>query len=103
MTNPLLAEEHYQFMPFDQAATPGEGHFEHYVSHWWVVHPEKGLVFYNPVNSQGRRRRRWGSPHCNRNEDLARLVHRKTITWEGTEVRLIESAWVPLDISDYDH
>jgi hypothetical protein len=97
--NPI---ENYQFLPLAAAVSPPGGtYFQHYVRCWWAVHPERGLVFWNPKGRNGRRRAPGlGSPQCNTSEQISRSVCAKTIAWP-VEVRLIESAWVPIRISDY--
>lgn len=92
-----LTEEHYRFLPVEEAVTPAKGgFFHHYVNAWWAVHPEKGLAFYN---APGRRRSGLGSPQCNTDERVTREVSANA-AWP-VEVRQIASVWVPIDISDY--
>jgi hypothetical protein len=102
MTGKTLAEEDYVFLPVGKATQPPSGgFFQHYVDHWWVVHPKKGLVFYNP-SSGGRRRdrHRIGAPQCNSDERISRHVAEKTVPF-AYEIRHISSAWVPIDPHDY--
>lgn len=98
-----LGEEQYQFIPLAVlSAPPGDGPFMHFVNRYWTVHPEKGAAFYNPVSPRTGRRRRHGpgSPQCNSKEEIARMVASSAMDWPY-EIRLIESAWVPIDLSDY--
>jgi hypothetical protein len=97
-----LTENDYRFLPVEEAVHPAAGgFFRHYVSYWWVVHPEKGLAFFNPPARDGRRRHSGlGAPQCNTAKRISQLVCDSGIPWSA-EVRLLESAWVPADISDY--
>jgi hypothetical protein len=91
--------DHYRFLPLDEAVNPAEGgFFMHYVNKWWAVHPDKGLAFFN---APGRRRSSngLGAAQCNTDERIARMVSANA-AWP-VEVRQIPSAWVPVDISDY--
>ena len=77
----------------------------HFVDAWWTVHPERGLLFFNPKNARTGRRRfgRYGSPQCNTDERISRKVGLDTAgsVIDGIEVRLFPSVWVPVNISDY--
>jgi len=98
-----LGEEQYHFIPIAVlSAPPGDGPFMHYVGRYWMVHPDKGAAFYNPVSTRTGRRRRpgHGSPQCNSSEDVARMVASNAVDWPY-EIRLVESAWVPINLSDY--
>lgn len=95
----VTSEENYTFLPVEEAERPGAGFFRHYVSAWWMVHPDKGLVFWNPGRGGKRRHPGLGSPQCNPDEGIARRVSSATAL--SHELRLIESAWVPVDPSDY--
>lgn len=101
-----LREEDYVFLPLVEATAPTSGSFfQRYADHWWAVHPDRGLLFYNPVNSRTGRRRhgRYGSPQCNSVERITRMVAAKSaeMLWPGVEIRLIPVVWVPVSISDY--
>lgn len=98
-----ISESDYMFLPVDEATAPVKaGMFQHYVDAWWVVHPERGLAFFNPP---GRRRRAGslGSPQCNTDERIARKVGPVTAgtVFPEVEIRQFPSVWVPIDISDY--
>lgn len=100
---PELREDDYQFLSVEKATDPPGGmHFQHYVDHWWALHPEKGLAFYNPKNDRTGRRRQpgLGAPQCNASEQVARLVADKAVPWTP-EVRQLKSVWVPIRIEDY--
>jgi hypothetical protein len=101
-----ISEADYVFLPLEEAVTPQKGgFFQHYVSAWWVVHPDRGLAFYNPRNARTGRRRhsRYGSPQCNTDERIARMVGPKTVgeLWPDVRIQQFPSVWVPVDISDY--
>lgn len=99
-----LAEEDYLFLAVEEATRPAKGgFFMHHVDAWWLVHPDKGLAFYNPRHPRTGRRRfgRYGAPQCNADERIARKVGLDTAPWPDPEVRFLRSAWVPVDIDDY--
>jgi hypothetical protein len=104
MTAAVLTEDDYVFLPEGQAAAPSTGtYFQRYADCWWAVHPEKGLVFYNPVDPRtGRRRHSYlGAPQCNADERISRMVSQHCPF--PVEIRQVPLAWVPISISDYDH
>jgi hypothetical protein len=97
-----LTEDDYVFLPVEEAVSPSKaGHFEHRVNSWWHVHPDKGLVFYNPRNpSTGRRRHAHaGAPQCNTNERIARTV--AELAPFQAEIRFFPSVWVQIDLNEY--
>lgn len=99
MTAQQPAEDDYKFLPLAKAADPGEGTFRHYVGRWWVVHPDKGLAFHNPVQWTGRRRHEGlGAPLCNGSEQIQRGMAEALAQNAGwpAEAVLVESAWVPV-------
>lgn len=86
----------YNFLPEQEAVSPAKGgFFVHWVNAWWLVHPDKGLAFYR-LGRGGR-----GSPQCNTDERVTRMLYSKTGQPEGCEVRKLASVWVPADPSDY--
>lgn len=102
----VISETDYVFLPLEEAVTPPKGgFFQHYVSAWWVVHPDRGLAFYNPRNARTGRRRysRYGSPQCNSDERISRKVGADTAgsVFPEVEIQHLPSVWVPIDISDY--
>ena len=100
-----ISKDDYVFLPVEEAVSPKGGtYFQHYVDAWWMVHPEHGLLFYNPKNPRtGRCRLRHGSPQCNTDKRIAEMAGAKTAgsLWPEIEVRLFPSVWVPIRISDY--
>lgn len=100
-------EEDYQFLPVGEAVSPAKGgFFVHYLDCWWLLHTEKGLAFWNPVNRRTGRRRsgqetRLGAPQMNSDERISRLVREKCPPPFPHEVRRMASVWVPVNISDY--
>ena len=56
---------------------------------WFVVHPERGLVFFQFKRGGGLR---GASPQCNSNENIARSIARM---YPWAEVRLIPFVLVP--------
>lgn len=96
-----LTEDDYVFIPFEKAYFPREGVFDHYVDKYWLVHPEKGLAFYNPKNRNGNRSRKFGAPQCNDSKAIVYSVA-KHAEWPH-EIRQIPLVFVPIDMSEYDH
>jgi hypothetical protein len=101
-----LKPDDYLFLSLAEATAPTKGgFFQHYLNGWWVVHPDKGLAFYNPKHVRTGRRQlgRWGSPQCNTDERISREVGMDCASslWPEIEVRLIPSVWVPIDLRDY--
>jgi hypothetical protein len=96
--NPALDPQSYRFLPLAEAVNPPkQGLFTHWVNAWWLVHPDKGLLFY-----RFGRRRGWGSPQCNTDERVTRMLFEKAPPpFEGIEVQHLPSAWVPADPDDY--
>jgi len=100
VTTPKRDEyDNYQFMPFEEASAPTKGgYFEHFVDYWWLIHPEKGLVFWNPwVQRHGQRvreRHGLGWPQCN--------TFRKSTdpVLPGCTLRQIHSVFVQVYLSD---
>jgi hypothetical protein len=100
MTAIQASVEDYEFLPLDEAQRPSEpGAYMHYVDSWWVVHPELGLAFWNPVGRRSGRRRSegLGAPLCNSSEAIQRHMARGLAEDAGwpAEAVLVESAWVP--------
>jgi hypothetical protein len=106
MSQLQASAEDYCFLPLDEAASPVEpGAYMHYVGGWWVVHPERGLAFWNPVGKRNGRRRSegLGAPLCNSSELIQRHMAQAIAEgggWEA-EAALVESAWVPVKITGY--
>jgi len=100
-----VSEDDYMFLPEAEVAAPARGtFFQCYRDAWWAVHPEKGLVFFNPVLRQGaragRRRLSWlGAPQCNADERVKRGTAGRYPF--PVEVRQFPVVFVPVEISDY--
>jgi len=95
-------EDDYLFLPVGQAERPDKGvYFQRIADHWWSVHPDKGLVFYNPLNTRtGRRRHSYlGAPQCNTDERITRQVGKYAPF--PVEVRLVPLVWVQISMHDY--
>lgn len=99
---PEPTEDDYLFLPVEEAERPVKGGlFIHYVNGWWTVHPEKGLVFFNPTRPDGRRRHSFlGFPQHNSDERVARRMAATHYPFP-VEVRQLPSAWVQANPRDY--
>jgi hypothetical protein len=106
MTAIQATVDDYRFMPLDEARNPVEpGAYMHYVGRWWVVHPERGLAFWNPVckRNGSRRSEGLGAPLCNNSELIQRRMAQGIAEgggWEAETV-LVESAWVPIKVAGF--
>lgn len=89
-----LTVDMYQFLSFEEAAAPkAPGLYWHYTDMYWLVHPVRGLAFFNPAGPDGERRfRGLGAAQCNADPQVAEMTTR--LPWPA-EARLIASAWVP--------
>lgn len=64
--------------------------------HWWSVHPDKGLRFFQ--STRGRQGELVGaSPQCNSNREIVERVLRH----ECDEIKKIPLVLVPINVSDY--
>jgi hypothetical protein len=89
-----MNENSFHFLPVVEATSPFSGtYFRLIRDSWWIVHPERGLVFFKrPHYPNG-----MGAPQCNPNEMIARKMV-ETIPYEfPVDVRHIERVWVPID------
>jgi hypothetical protein len=97
-----LTEDDYRFLPEPEAERPAKaGLFMHYVDDWWVVHPDRGLVFFSPRH----RRRRGeyaglGAPQHNSDQRIQTLLAQDRYPFP-VEVRQVPSVWVPASPGDY--
>lgn len=85
-----MNEDRFKFVPIDEAVVPPSGIIQHFKDHWWIVHPEKGLAFFD---SRG-----WLSPQCNGDE---RVTRRLAQHYPWAEVQFIPSAFRRVNPSDY--
>lgn len=77
----------YHFLPANDILKTKACIVYNYMNRYWVIHPEKGLAFYD---------KGFGSPQCNDNEEIA-----KRLCPEWGAVVFIERVLVPCDINDY--
>ena len=77
------------FVPLEKATTPPPGMIEHIANAWWVVHPEKGVVFWG---------KKFMSPQCNTNRSIT--VHLAAM-YPWAEVHLISSVFRRINPQDY--
>jgi hypothetical protein len=96
-------EEDYMFLPLDQVTAPASGQYFHlWRNAWWLVCPERGLAFYNPVVQRtGKRTRSYlGWPQCNVHESITRGTILRNAPFPA-EVRQFLFVFEPISISDY--
>lgn len=82
-----ISEDRFVFVPVEVAGNPPEGLIEHFKDWWWVVHPKKGLAFFEGRLAQ-----------CNTNESI---VRRLASEHPWAEVRFIPSVFRRIDPNDY--
>jgi hypothetical protein len=81
-----------RFVPLEELQKPKTG-YEVLVDFWWIVHPDKGAVFYQ----RNIQKKNLGSPQCNRDKNVTELVHSRLYT--DMEIRQIPLAYI---LRDYD-
>lgn len=95
MVRGMKANE-FMCLPVSEALNPTSGHyFQRIANAWWIVHPERGLVFFNP-----QRRRTgslYGSAQCNVNEKVIRKLSSDGTYRFPHEIRFFEVVWVPVN------
>lgn len=80
-----------KFVPEAEAGIPPAGFIEHFKDCYWVVHPEKGLVFWVTSGHL--------SPQCNRDESCVKALAERLYPW--AEVKLIPSIFRSINPRDY--
>lgn len=91
---PHIAEDdpRLSFVPFDVAATPPPGLIDHHKDRWWIVHPEKGILYW--TKNKGRDR----FPQCNSHKSIAE-IWLKMFPW--AEIRFMPSVFNKINPHDY--
>jgi hypothetical protein len=100
MASEQLTEDDFLFLPLAEATAPTKGvYFQCYRDYWWAVHPEKGLVFFNPKNRRTGRRKafRWGWPQCNMDARIKQLTAEDRLPF-AVEVIKVPFAFVEIDL-----
>lgn len=77
------------FVALEVAVEPPPGLIKHIKDHYWIVHPTKGVVFFDKMKAA----------QCNVNAEIVRRVLAPMYPW--AEVRLIPSVFRPIDPHDY--
>lgn len=89
------SDERYVFMPEDQIlAARGSAYAQVIRDHFWSVHPEKGLRFWQ--GTRGRKGLVGASPQANSNESIVRRL-----LCQGDQVKQIPLVLAPINIGDY--
>lgn len=102
MRRNITTVDDFVFVPFERATTPPGGHLTHHKDKWWVVHPDKGVCYYQPRAQHGK----FMAAQHNSSEVISRMLLAKQQEQEpnplpGCEVRFIPSVFERLTISDY--
>lgn len=88
------SDERFVFMP-ETEVLAARGTVQTIRDHWWSVHPEKGLRFWQPT--KGRQGKLTGaSPQCNSNKLIT-----ERLMYQGDEMKLIPLVLAPINVSDY--
>ncbi len=66
---------------------------------WFCVHPERGLIFWQPDTRKRKGSLTGASPQCNSNESISQSIQAKLYPW--AEVKFIPMVIVPIDVGDY--
>lgn len=85
-------DKRLRFVPIEEATVPPVGLIEHIKDYWWVVHPEKGVVFWRPNP-------RVEVPQGNFNKVVTEGIIKRMYPW--AECRLIPSVFRSIDPKDY--
>jgi hypothetical protein len=86
-------DERLRFVPCEKARTPKDGLVHCLLDRWWVIHPEKGIVFWRP-SGKGE-----GSPQCNSNREITESLAARMYPW--ARVELIPMVMYQIDPQDY--
>jgi hypothetical protein len=83
----MISEDRFTFVPVAQAIIPPPGLIEHLKDRWWLVHPEKGIAFFEGKFAQ-----------CNSNKAITERLAQPH-SW--ATVKFIPSVFRRIDIRDY--
>lgn len=92
-----MKESQFNFLSIDEATNPTKGQFfERMTDRWWIIHPERGLVFYKGPFRYG-----FGSPQCNHSEAIAQKIA-DSVTYDFPhEVCKLDLVWIPVNPRDF--
>lgn len=79
--------DRYHFLPEENILNTKAHIIYNYMNSYWVVHPEKGLAFWDKGYSH---------PQCNSNEELS-----KSLCPEWGTIKFIDRVLVPCNLNDY--
>jgi len=86
--------DRWRFLPLKDAMDgPNSGFCQIIRNSWWVVCPERGLVFFWSRGERG-----LGSPQCNINEVICK---RLGTTLPGATIEYVDKAIVPICMADF--
>ena len=77
------------FIPIEQATVPPPGLIQHFKDKFWMIHPEKGVMFYGKKHM---------APQCNSSEEICK---RLSSAYPWAEIRFIPSVFKRIDPHDY--
>lgn len=95
-----MSADKFIYMPEDQVLN-ANGIVQVYRNSYWLVHKEKGLLFYRDNDKLGISR---AYPQCNKNEKIAsHLLSLSTIVYDkdNIEVKFIPLVLKPIEVQDY--
>jgi hypothetical protein len=88
----MRTEDDYIYLLLNEVMKAA-GLVQHIAKHYWLVHPNKGLMFYPYKKTQNIK---YAAPQCNLQENITRRL-----APEFAEVRYIESVLIPIDPREY--
>lgn len=94
---PTLEDDpHNRFLALDQVDA-ASGLCNVLRDHWWLVHPEKGLCFYQ--RETRRSDLKGASPWSNKNKQIAENIRDRHFPWAS--VQQVPLVLVPINPKDY--
>lgn len=93
-----LDENKYLKVPIDQLTEPPNELNQPYKDYWWIVTPEREILFYS-IRPNRRRKNSLGAPQCNADERCAEAVRKKL--YPTCTIEQIPIVFVPISPDDF--
>lgn len=81
------SDKNLRFVLLEKATIPPNGLIEHFKDCYWIVHPEKGVVYWKH------------SPQCNKSEEITKNIAKSLYSW--VEIKFIPSIFRSINPNDY--
>jgi hypothetical protein len=85
----MIRSRETKYLSVEDAEKPTQG-AEVWLDHWWIVDPEKGLIFYHGY-----------APQCNSDKRITDAIEAKG-QFHG-EVKQIPIVYIPRHLQNHDH